>query len=116
VEPELLEFGHRVSERLRALAASLRGQSVSVNAEQQTLVYNYNYDPGWAAASYWGAVGYRAPTFKYDSNLQQVRERQAAAVVKGSQQRITVWNLITSDRSRTEQLMREKHGDDFFKR
>ncbi|MFP6765671.1 MAG: hypothetical protein VB858_18725, partial [Planctomycetaceae bacterium] len=98
VEPELLEFGHRVSERLRALAASLRGQSVSVNAEQQTLVYNYNYDPGWAAASYWGAVGYRAPTFKYDSNLQQVRERQAAAVVKGSQQRITVWNLITSDR------------------
>jgi len=116
VEPELLEFGQRVSDRLRALAASLRGQSVSVNAEQQTLVYNYNYDPGWAAASYWGAVGYRAPTFQFDSNLKQVRERQAAAVVKGSGQRIAIWNLITSDRSKTEQLMRRKHGDDFFKR
>ena len=116
VEPELLEFGQRVSDRFRALAASLRGQSVNVNAEQQTLVYNYNYDPGWAAASYWGAAGYRAPTFQFDSNLKQVRERQAAAVVKGSEQRIAIWNLITGDRSKMEQLMRRKHGDDFLKR
>ena len=116
VDQELPEFGQRVSERLRALAASLRGTAVSVNAEQQTLVYNYNYDPGWAAASYWGAVGYRAPTVKFDSNLEDVRNRQADAVIKGSQQRIQIWNFITNDRAATEKLMREKHGDDFFKK
>lgn len=116
VEVELQEFGKRVSDRLRALAASLRGQAVSVNAEQQTLVYNYSYDPGWAAASYWGAVGYKAPTVKFDSNLKEVRERQAAAVVKGSQQRIAIWSLVTDDRAKTQQLMRKKHGDEFFKR
>lgn len=116
VDLELREFGQRASERLRALAASLRGTAVNVNAEQQTLVYNYNYDPGWAAASYWGAVGYRAPTFKFDSNLEDVRKRQAAAVVEGSQQRIQIWNFITNDRAATEKLMREKYGDDFFKK
>ena len=115
VERELLGFGRRVSERVRALAASLRGQGVQVDAEQQTLVYDVDYKPGWAAASYWGVVGYGEPSYKVSSNLQEVRERQAAAVTKGSQQRITVWNLITSDRADVEKRMRDQHGDEFFK-
>ncbi|MFT5091772.1 MAG: hypothetical protein ACI8P0_003721 [Planctomycetaceae bacterium] len=115
VERELLGFGRRVSERIRALAASLRGQGVQVNSEQQTLVYDVDYKPGWAAASYWGVVGYGEPSYKVSSNLQEVRERQAAAVTKGSQQRISIWNLITSDRAGIEKRMRDQHGDDFFK-
>ena len=115
VERELLGFGRRVSERIRALAASLRGQGVQVNAEQQTLVYDVDYTPGWAAASYWGVVGYGESSYKVSSNLQEVRERQAAAVTKGSQQRIHIWNLITSDRAEIEKRMRSQHGDDFFK-
>lgn len=115
VERQLLEFGSRVSERIRALAASLRGQSVQVNAEQQTLVYDVDYTPGWAAASYWGAVGYGESSYKISSNLQEVRERQAAAVTAGSQQRIAIWNLITSDRAEVEKQMRDLHGDEFFR-
>jgi len=34
---------------------------------------------------------------KVTSNPQQVRERQAAAVTKGAQQRIQIWNFITND-------------------
>lgn len=116
VDRELLGFGRRTSERVRALAASLRGQTVQVNADQQTLVYDVEYTPGWAAASYWGAVGYGESSYRISSNLQEVRERQAAAVAKGSQQRIAIWNLITSDRSDVEMRMREQHGDDFFKK
>ena len=115
VERELLGFGRRVSERIRALAASLRGQSVQVNADQQTLVYDVDYKPGWVSASYWGAVGYGESSYKVKSNLQEVRERQAAAVTKGSQQRLQIWNLITSDRAEIESRMRSQHGDEFFK-
>lgn len=114
VDRELLAFGQRVSQRFRGLAASLRGQAVRVNAEQQTLVYDVDYRPGWASVSYWGAVGYRESSVKVTSNLQQVRERQAAAVTKGAQQRIQIWNFITNDRTEVEARMREKHGDDFF--
>lgn len=116
VERDLIAFGRRTSERFRALAASLRGQGVQVNAEQQTLVYDYDYRPGWAAANWWGAVGYGEPSVKVSSNLQQVRERQAAAVVKGSQQRSQIWKLIEKDRSDVESRMRATYGDDFFRR
>lgn len=114
VERDLLGFGRRVSERIRALAASLRGQSVQVNADQQTLVYNVDYKPGWVSGSYWGVVGYGESSYKVTSNLQEVRERQAAAVTKGSQQRIQIWNLVTRDRAEIENRMRTLHGDEFF--
>lgn len=116
VDAELLDWGRRVSERFRALAASLRGQGVQVGAQQQTLVYDVDYRPGWVSANWWGAVGYGESSVKISSNLQQVRERQATAVVKGAQQRITIWKLITDDRTAIENLMREKHGDGFFQR
>jgi len=116
VDPTLQEFGLRVADRFRALGASLRGQGVQINAEQQTLVYDVDYRPGWVAGNWWGAVGYGEPSVKVNSNLKEVRERQAAAVKKGSQQRAAIWKLITDDRSDIEMRMREKYGDDFFRR
>lgn len=116
VEQELLGFGQRVGERVRALAASLRGQSIQIDAEQQTLVYDVDYRPGWVSGSYWGVVGYGESSYKVTSNLQQVRERQADAVKQGSAQRISIWNMITSDRADVEKIMRERHGDAFFQR
>ncbi len=116
VEPSLLEFGQRVADRFRALGASLRGQGVQINAEQKTLVYDVDYRPGWVSRNWWGAVGYGEPSVKVSSNLKEVRERQAAAVKKGSQQRSTIWKLIIDDRTDIEMRMRDKYGDDFFQR
>ncbi len=116
VEPVLLEFGGRVSERFHALAASLRGQAVQINAQQKTLVYNVDYRPGWVARHLWGAVGYRAPSVKVTSNLKEVRERQAAAVVAGTQERLEIWKLINSDRRDVRQKMQARYGDVFFQR
>ncbi len=116
VEPSLLEFGGRTADRFRALAASLRGQGVQINADQKTLVYDVDYRPGWVSANWWGGVGYGESSVKVSSNLKEVRERQAAAVKEGAKQRSTIWKLITDDRSDIETLMREKFGDSFFQR
>ncbi|MDB5388825.1 MAG: hypothetical protein JWM11_4471 [Planctomycetaceae bacterium] len=101
VSTDVLEYGGRVSARLRGLAASLRGVAVTVNAQQGTLVYNTTVTPGASYRRYgvWGGRGYRPPTFKVTSNLQAVRERQAAAVIKGQKQREDIWNLIRDDRN-----------------
>jgi len=40
-----------VSQLIDDLAASLRGQADSINAEQQTLVYDVDYRPGWASVA-----------------------------------------------------------------
>ncbi|MHC4875635.1 MAG: hypothetical protein ACYTGL_03995 [Planctomycetota bacterium] len=116
VEPSLQAFGRRVADRFRALGASLRGQGVEINTEQKTLVYDVDYRPGWVAGNWWGAVGYGEPSVKVTSNLKEVRERQAAAVMKGTRQRTAIWRLITDDRAEVETSMRNKYGDKFFQR
>jgi hypothetical protein len=101
VSTDVQEYGARVNSRLRGLAASLRGVAVTVDAQQGTLVYNTSVTPGSSYRRYgvWGGRGYRAPTFRITSNLQAVRERQAAAVIKGQKQREDIWNLILEDRN-----------------
>ena len=116
VDPALVNFGKRISDRFHALSASLRGQGVQVSADQQTLVYDVDYRPGWVSANWWGGVGYGESSIKVSSNLQEVREKQVAAVVKGSQQRATIWQLITEDRKTIESSMRETYGAEFFQR
>jgi hypothetical protein len=113
VDPELVDYGADISSKLRALARSLRGQQLAVNVQQGTLTYDVNFDPGWAAVSVWGGVGYGAPTYRVNSNLQQVRERQAAAVTAGAQQRDEIWAMMQESRAKVLRSMQQKYGPDF---
>ncbi len=97
VEREFLVFGQRTAKRFRALASSLRGQEVKVNLQKKTLTYKTDYDPGWASVNWWGGYGYRAPTVKVDSNLQQVREKIAREELIGYENRQKIWDLILED-------------------
>lgn len=115
VDPALIEFGARTASKLRALSRSLQGQVLAINAEQGTLTYDAQFNPGWASVNFWGGVGYSEPTFRIQSNLQQVRERQAAAIRQGSDQRIEIWGMLTDDRARILREMQQKFGPDFLK-
>ena len=97
VEREFLVFGQRTARRFRGLASSLRGQEVEVNLKEQTLTYQTDYDPGWATANWWGGAGYRAPSVKVRSNLEQVRQQVSNAELKGFQQRQGIWDLVLED-------------------
>ncbi|MCA9076651.1 MAG: hypothetical protein KDA93_16625 [Planctomycetaceae bacterium] len=102
-----VNYGDRIASSFRALAASLRGQSVQVNAQQRTLTYDVDYQPGWASVNVWGGVGYRDPAYNVSSNLQQVREQQAAAVMKGSDDRLQIWQMIEDERAAVTRRMQE---------
>lgn len=113
VDRVLIDWGTDVSRHLRALAASLRGQSVALRAQQNTLTYDYKYQGGAAAVNVWGGVGYREPTWRVTSNLQQVRERQAKAVTAGAQEREQIWLTINNSTVDVRGKMQAKYGDDF---
>ena len=98
---EVADFANRTAGRLRAISRSLNGEVVDINADQATMTYYVDRDPGWAAASIWGGVGWQEPTVKVTSNRQQVRERQAAAVKAGYSDRQELWGQIESDRDAT---------------
>lgn len=115
VDPVLVEYAGHVASRLRALGRSLRGQQLDINLQQGTLTYDVDYTPGWASVNVWGGVGYGQPSYQVNSNLQQVRERQAAAISAGEKQRDEVWGMLTEDRLKVLRQMQQKYGDDFGK-
>ena len=100
VYPAALEYGAKIADAFRALAASLRGQAVEVDAQQRSIVYNRQYDPGWVSANVWGGVGVRNASVNVTSNLEEVRRKQADAVAAGSKDRIAIWNMIQNERAR----------------
>jgi hypothetical protein len=115
VDPDLIAYGNSVGMKLRALARSLRGQSVEVNAAQGTLTYDATYTPGWASVNVWGGIGYGEPAYNYKSNLQQVREKQAAAVTSGTKQRDDLWGMIVEERTAIQRTLRDRYGADFVR-
>jgi len=115
VDPALVDYGTSVSSKLRALGRSLRGQQLDINLQQGTLTYNYDFNPGWASVNVWGGFGYGAPSYNVTSNLQEVRERQAAAISAGARQREDVWSMLTDERMRMLRQMQQKYGEDFAK-
>lgn len=115
VDPELIAFAESMSAKLRALAASLRGVAIDVNAQEKTITYNMQYDPGWVrSGSVWGnGAGYRPPTVNWTSNLKEVRERQAELVARGTARREEIWKMIRDEREAIESRLRTKYGRTF---
>ncbi len=97
VPQEVVNMGLDIAAKFRTLTRSLRGQEVQVRAENRSVVYNYHLDPGYVNANIWGGAGYSAPTVNVTSNLQQVREKQAAAVIAGQSSRDQIWAEIDAD-------------------
>jgi hypothetical protein len=113
VDPKLVEYGRSVASKLRALGRSLRGQAVAVNAHEGTLTYESNFTPGWASIDLWGGIGAGQSAVNVTSNLQQVRERQAEAIIAGNEQRNTIWGMLKDERSQILAQMQAKFGEKF---
>lgn len=126
VDPVLLKYGSDISARLRALGSSLRGTAVQVNALDRSVVYNVEQYPIYQSGVdwWWGGVHTAWGTTNYGvqlqtnvtSNLQEVREKQAAVVQEGEPQRTEIWTMILDDRAAVEHDMVGKYGTAFQKR
>lgn len=115
VHPELADFGRTVSQRLRAIAASLRGVALSLRVAEQKLVIDYSVDPGGlTGAGMFGEIPlFTPPTWRATSNLQQVREHQSRAVEQGTDERERIWQAIAADRQVIRRKMIETFGNEF---
>lgn len=110
VDPELIDYGAATSRNLKGLAASLKGVAIEVDAVGKSLVWKSTYDPGYTEANIWGGLGYRAPSVQVDSNLQQVREKQADAVVRGEKDRERAWQVVLEQRDTMKTTVQARYG------
>lgn len=53
------------------------------------------------------------PHVKITSNLQEVREKQAEAVMRTAPEREEIWRMIEQERSSTERQMVGRYGEEF---
>jgi hypothetical protein len=111
VEPQMLEFGRETSNRLRALAASLRGVPLQVNALANSITYNTYVESRWWAAR--SPYGRNITGFNVQSNLAQIREQQAQAVAAGAKERDSIWAMLVDSRNKIRKAMYEKYEVDF---
>lgn len=110
VDPELVDYGAATSRNLKGLAASLKGVAVEVDTVGKSLVWKSTFDPGYTEANIWGGLGYRAPSVQVDSNLQQVRERQADAVIRGEKSREKAWQVVLEQRDAMKTTVQARYG------
>jgi len=125
VDPDLLDYGQKMSSLLRGLGASLRGMGVKVDALNQqvrydvtqTPVYRNGADRWWGGAwTAYGAYNYGRPMeTKVDTNLQDVRAKQSEVVANTQPDRDRIWQMINEERSVTRRKMVARYGSDFQK-
>lgn len=124
IDPELVSYGADVSSKLRALAASLHGMLVEVDAQEARTTFNWRVTPGSAYGD-WGSGGWRygrwrggwtAPYWNVDTNLPEVRQAQAEAVTHGARERAPILQSILDQRTEIRQLMQSRYGVDFERR
>lgn len=110
VDPELVDYGAATSRNLKGMAASLKGVAVEVDSVGKSLVWKSTFDPGYTEANIWGGLGYRAPSVQVDSNLQQVREKQADAVIRGEKSREKAWQVVLEQRDAMKTTVQARYG------
>ncbi len=122
VDPDLVKYAGWISSALRTLGTSLRGTAVDVGALEQTIVYNWQAYPVYTGAEMWwgvpqtayGPYNYgRQYNVQVQTNLQEVREKQAEAVQATSPDREQIWQMINAERSETQKAMVERYGPQF---
>jgi hypothetical protein len=97
VDEDLLKYGHGVAERLRAIAASLRGDVVDVQALEKKISY------GVSAGAWWGA-----PYLFVQTNQAQVQAAQREAIDRGEQARQEIWKTIEAATADVRSRMSQK--------
>ena len=107
VDDELLKYGYGVSERLQAIAASLRGDVVDVKNLEKKIGYGVSLgtQPGW---------GWRPQPFVFiNTNMGQIRAQQQEAIDKGEGTRQEIWKTIEAQTADMRSRMGQKYNTPF---
>jgi hypothetical protein len=102
VDPSLVAYGASTAAKLRAMAGSLRGAKVQLEAYE-----NYK-STTWAGVRGWGGGAVSLST-----NVQEMDSKSADLVATLEPERAKLWGLLEGDRSAVRREMLEKYKIDF---
>jgi hypothetical protein len=109
VDPEMLEYGADVAQKLDALSNSLRGIPLKVDLLQKQAYY-YAYTPPIIYGRRWGYGFYGGYT---DTNVPEIREKQTTAISQGQDDRNKIWQSLDEAKYKIRRRMSEKYQTNF---
>jgi hypothetical protein len=112
VDPELVAWAQQTAEALQGLAASLRGVPIQVNELQKSIHYNVSAR-NYRYASTPTTNLYRNAWTEVNTNLVEIRARQADVIAQNAAERDSVWRMIQQERLAIVRKMTEKYGSAF---
>jgi hypothetical protein len=112
VDPVLVQYGNSVAAKLRAMAGSLRGLKVQLEAYDDYKSTTWAAGGGFAWRTRWGRFGY-GPDVTVSTNVEELNQKQAEAVAALEPERAKIWGVLESDRSAIRRDMLEKYKIDF---
>lgn len=118
VDSDVVDYGLTTARHLRALAASLQGLKIQVNALDRSIYYHTSVQPFWAVRTVYGPYGaysYTPSTINVDTNLHEIRAKQSELIAESAPQRQDIWQMIIDDRARVRQELLNRYGFDFDK-
>jgi hypothetical protein len=107
VDEDLLKYGYGVAERLRAIAASLRGVAVDVADLEKRISFGVSAGmaPGW---------GWRPQPYLFvQTNQAEIVAKQRDAIDRGEQTRRQIWQTIEAETAAIKAKMEQKFGTQF---
>jgi hypothetical protein len=112
VDPELVQYGASVGAKLRAMAGSLRGVKVQLDAYE-----NYK-STTWAGGGgvYLGRRGIGVGVggdVAMSTNVQEMDSKSAELVARLEPERAKIWGVLESDRSVVRRQMLDQYKIDF---
>ncbi len=110
VDSELLNWGQGISDKLRALAASLRGIPVEVNELENSIRFNSTTYYRWYANSAESGPLYFPDWIKSENNVGDVRARQADVIAQNADQREAIWTMMKEATAEIARKMQYKYG------
>lgn len=114
VDPLLVQYGNSVASKLRAMAGSLKGLQVQLDAYD-----HYKVTTSVSSGGGGGYIGRRGfgvgggGSVAMSTNVQELSTKQAELVAKLEPERAKIWGVLESDRSSIRKEMLDKYKIDF---
>ena len=119
VDQNLLNYSTSVVNKLRAIARSLRGVPLDVNAlqfakKQEVYVYPTNYySNGWSGGVTAGAgYAFAQPRYEYHNNFAEIEAKQAKVIADAEKDRQQVWDLLQGETASMRSQLSKKFNTD----
>ena len=117
VDADVLNYSASVSNKLRAIARSLRGVPLDVKAlefakKQETYVYPQNYynTGGWGSGvSYGTGYAFAQNRVDYKNNFAEVEARQAKVIADAEKDRQQIWDLLQGETASMRSQLSKKY-------